>query len=164
MTTVRELDWFAHLGQQTRIYRNLNNGRMSIQAKVGKIGKSWKVVGHVLDCVLIDVKFHVSEATRQKVIRLHRRTVHAWGQGTLIGVSDPAIYALIDLSYNPYVSGSFLERGTTNKISHCKYLVVRDNRVLLTPDAVDDERCCPLLRVLWGGKLTAVPDDLLRSA
>lgn len=161
MTTIRELDWSAYLGQQTRIYRNLQNGRMSLQAKVGK---NWKVVGHVLDCVLEDVKFHVAESTRQRVLSQQRRTVHAWGQGKLIGVADPLIYAPIDLTYNPFISGSFLERGTTNEISHCKFLVVRDNRVLLTPDAVDDERCCPLLRVLWGGKLTAVPDDLLRSA
>ncbi|MDB9529546.1 hypothetical protein PN498_26385 [Oscillatoria sp. CS-180] len=146
MAAIRELDWSAHLGKQTRIYRNLQNGRMSIQAKSPK---SWKVVGHVLDCVLGDVKFHVVESTRQRVLTQQRRTVHAWGQGTLIGVSDLDIYAPIDLTYNPFLSDRFLERGTQNRIIYCKYLVMRNNQVWLTPDAVDDARCCPLLRLVW---------------
>jgi hypothetical protein len=146
MAAIRELDWAAHLGKQTRIYRNLQNGRMSLQAKVGK---NWKVVGHALDCVLEDVAFRVTESTRQRVLTQQRRTVPAWGQGRLIGIKNPYIYAPINLTYNPFLSDRFLERGTKNRIIYCKYLVVRNNQVWLTPDAVDDARCCPLLRFVW---------------
>lgn len=120
MTTIRELDWSAHLGQQTRIYRNLQNGRMSLQVKSSK---NWKVVGHVLDCVLENVKFHVIESTRQRVLSQQRRTVHAWGQGMLIGIDNPDIYAPIDLTYNPFLSDRFLERGTENRIIYCKQIL-----------------------------------------
>jgi len=147
MAAIKEMDWPAYLGKQGRVYRNLQNGRMSLQAKVGK---NWKVVGHVLDCILENVEFRVVESTRQRILTQQRRTVHAWGQGTLIGVGDPIIYAPIDLTYNPFLSDRFLERGTENCIIHCKYLVVRNNQVWLTPDAVDDARCCPLLRFVWG--------------
>lgn len=150
---IREMDWEAHLGQTARIYRNLNNGRMSIQIKVGK---SWKVVGHVLDAVLEDVKFHISEAGRQRVIRDGCKNVHAWGEGILLGAVDERIFAPVDLAYNPYVNQTFMERGTDHTITGCKFLVVRENQVFVTPDAVGDTGHCPVLTVVHGGRARAI--------
>ncbi|MEO0986805.1 MAG: hypothetical protein AAFY20_14815 [Cyanobacteria bacterium J06639_14] len=146
---IREMDWDANAGQKARIYRNLNNGRMSIQVKTGK---SWKVVGHVLEAVLQDVQFRVSEAGRQRVIRDQCKNVHAWGQGLLLGPAEPSIYAPVDLAYNPYVNDSFVQRDSDNIITSCKFLVVRDNRVFVSPDAVGAPTNRPALTVLNGGR------------
>lgn len=150
--TIRDLDWSVHIGQTIRVYRNLNNGRMSLQAK---IDKSWKVVGHVTDCVIADVKFKVQDSGRQRVIREKRKNVHAWGEGTLLGQFDETIFAPIDLSYNPYTDETFKQRHTDNAITTCKYLVVRDNRVQVSPDAIGSD---PPLKVITGGKKTGILD------
>ena len=152
------MDWNAHIGQRARIYRNLNNGRMSIQIKAGK---SWKVVGHVLDAVLQDVGFHVSEAGRQRVIRDGSKNVHAWGEGILLGETDEAIVAPISLAYNPYQHETFLERGTGHIIESCEFLVVRQNLVWVTPDAIGDTGQPPTLSLVPGGRhrsLNAAPE------
>jgi hypothetical protein len=145
------MDWAAHIGQKARIYRNLNNGRMSIQIKMGK---SWKVVGHVVDAVLEDVHFRVSEAGRQRVIRDGCKNVHAWGEGILLGEIDEEIIAPINLAYNPYRNETFLERGTDHIIESCQFLVVRENQVFVTPDAigVGDAGHYPALTLVQGGR------------
>jgi len=159
---IREMDWTAHIGQRARIYRNLNNGRMSIQVKVGK---SWKVVGHIVDAVLQDVQFRVSEAGRQRVIRDGCKNVHAWGEGILLGEFDESIIAPINLAYNPYQNETFLERGTDHIIASCKFLVVRENHVFVTPDAIGDTGHYPALTLVQGGrtKPSAVSSRSFRS-
>ena len=146
---IREMDWNAHVGQKARIYRNLNNGRMSVQVKVGK---SWKVVGHVLEAVLEDVRFHVPESGRQRVIRDGCKNVHAWGEGLLLGPTNGSIFAPVDLAYNPYLNATFMERGTGHSITGCKSLVVRENHVFVTPDAVDGSGDRPIFAVIAGGQ------------
>lgn len=130
------MDWDIYIGQTARIYRNLNNGRMSIQVK---LNRSWKVVGHVTSAVMGDVKFHVGEAGRQRVIRTRHKNVHAWGEGLLLSETDGSIYAPIHLAYNPYLDTSFKQGGTDNSISACSFLVVRSNRVFVTEDAIDTQ-------------------------
>lgn len=130
---IRELDWERFTGQTIRIYRNLNNGTMSVQAKDGK---SWKVVGHVTEAIVSNVSFKIQEGGRQRTIREQCKNVHAWGQGILEAQSDPDIYAPIALGYNPYTDSTFVQRGTENVITQCRYLVVRNNLVFVSPDAV----------------------------
>lgn len=130
---IREMDWDKYIGCPIRVYRNLNNGRMSLQAKEGK---SWKVVGHVENCVLSSVKFKVQESGRQRVLRDRRKNVHAWGEGILLGEFDRSIATPIDLSYDPYHDETFKQRGTENPITACEYLAVRCNRVYVSADAV----------------------------
>lgn len=131
---IRELDWDEFAGQTVRIYRNLLNHRMSIQTKVP--GRGWLVAGHVTEAIVADVTFHVSESGRQRVIRDRCKNVHAWGQGTLIGAFDPSIVATIDLKYDPYTDETFVQRLTQQPITACHYLVVRENLVWVSPDAV----------------------------
>jgi hypothetical protein len=151
---IREMDWNAHTGQKVRIYRNLNNGRMSIQSKSSG---SWKVVGHVLNAVLQDMTFYVSESGRQRVIRDGCKNVHAWGEGILLGQIDESVYAPVDLSYNPYVNQSFIERGTEHAIATCKFLAVRENQVFVSPDAIDGSGDRPNLTVITGKKTPSAP-------
>jgi hypothetical protein len=132
---IRQMEWGAHIGHPIRVYRNLNNGRMSLQSKQGS---SWKVVGHVENCVISSVKFHIGESGRQKVIRERCKNVHAWGQGMLVAEFDERVKAPVALSYNPYTDTTFKQRHTDNAIVQCQYLVVRDNQVFVSQDAVPE--------------------------
>lgn len=131
--SIRSLDWSRAIGQTIRIYRNLNNGTMSIQCK--EAGR-WLVVGHVTDCVVSGVTFKVSGSGRQRVIRDRRKNVHAWGEGVLVAQFAPEIDCPIDLAYNPYTNETFVERGSQNPITRCQSLVVRNNLVFVSPDAL----------------------------
>lgn len=130
--TIRSLDWGTYTGCTVRIYRNLNNGMLSIQAKHGK---TWKVVGHVTDCILENVIFRIGEAGRQRVIRERCKNVHAWGEGILVGKTAD-IFTPIALSYDPYSDQTFMQRGTNHAIHKCRYLAARDNLVFVSPDAI----------------------------
>lgn len=59
--------------------------------------------------MLLDVRFEVSETTRQRVIRQHRRTVHAYARGL---VSDlPVREGGKRVHYNPFAAGHFIANG-----------------------------------------------------
>ena len=129
----RTLDWAQTIGQQTRVYRNLQNGTMSLQQRVD--GR-WKVVGHVREAVLQHVTFHLNEAGRQRVIAQRQKNVHAWATGELVGESCPGLEAPIDLAYNPYRDRTFVERQTLKPLGQCAYLLILDNRVYVSSDAL----------------------------
>lgn len=130
----KELDWSAASGQTARVYRNLNNHKISVQLKVP--GKGWLVAGHVTEAVLAGVTFHVSESGRQRVLQKRCKNVHAYAQATLIGAVRPDVEATIDLKYDPYVDTCFVQRHTQQPVKSCRYLVVRDNRVFVSADAL----------------------------
>ena len=130
----RALDWATATGQRIRIYRNLNNGRMSMQLKVDR---RWLVMGHETDCVIRDVAFHVSEGGRQRVIREGCKNVHAWGEGILVAQFDADIYAPIRLGYNPYIHAAFVDLDDESTIMQSgRYLVVRGNQVFVAPNKI----------------------------
>lgn len=131
---IMPLDWPTYTGQTVQIYRNLNNGMMSIQAKVNG---AWKVVGHVDYLVLEGVSFVVRESGRQRVIREGQKNVHAFACGVLIAQFQPDLNCPIVLAYNPYHSPDFVQRGTGQVIVQCHYLVVRSNVVTVSPDALN---------------------------
>lgn len=130
--TIKPLPWDEVTGQTVRIYRNLNNGTMSIQIKGPK---SWKVAGHITNAVVQDVAFRVSDAGRQRVLRDQRKNVHAWGQGILIGKASE-VYCPIALGYDPYNDENFIDKDTRRIITRADWLVVRDNIVYVSPDAL----------------------------
>ena len=65
----------------TRVYFNLHKKLLSIQAKVNG---SWKVIRHVNEIMLADVKFKVYEKGRQRVLNEKRKNVHAFIVGNLV--------------------------------------------------------------------------------
>lgn len=143
---IKEMDWDVFTGQTVRIYRNLLTGMMSLQTKVP--GRGWIVAGHTTEAIVANVTFHVSEAGRQRVIRDRCKNVHAWGQGVLIGAIDPSIEAPIALKYNPYTDETFVQRFTQQPITGCQYLVVRENLVFVSADAVPKAVTPPTLKVV----------------
>ncbi|MBD1995388.1 hypothetical protein H6G00_01915 [Leptolyngbya sp. FACHB-541] len=138
------LDWESTLGETVRIYRNLNNGKMSIQTYIK--GRGWIVAGHVTDCVVANVSFKVCESRRLRGIQDRQKNVHAWGQGILIAQSKPKLDAPVDLAYDPYFNNSFVERHSQAEISSCCFLVVRDNLVFVSADALRSPAPAPAPR------------------
>lgn len=73
------------LPQAARAYRNLNNGRWSIQQRIE--GK-WVVIGHAASVWLYSVTVHQSDAGRDRARRDGVRNVHCMAEGLLHRVSE----------------------------------------------------------------------------
>lgn len=84
------------------VYRNLHKKCYSV-----KCWKTKKVIAHVEKISLIDAKFKVSEAGRQRVIKEKRKNVHAGVLGTISDVS--LICQGTRVTYNPYKFNSFVD-------------------------------------------------------
>lgn len=65
---------------RTRVYRNLNNGKWSIQQRIA--GK-WVVVGHCDACVIDGALPFVSLKSRTRLVAKRQRGVHVWIEGNL---------------------------------------------------------------------------------
>jgi hypothetical protein len=128
-----ELDWTAWMNKEVHIYRNLHNHKISVQ---GRVGNSWKVIGHVENCILSEVSFIVQESGRKRVLRDRQKNVHAWAKGNLIAEIDATIITPVSLMYDPYQHQGFVERKTENLIASCRYLAVRNRHVFVSQDAL----------------------------
>lgn len=85
--------------RKVRIYRNLNNGLISIK-------QGAYVIGHTEEVMLSNVSFLVVESLRQKVLREKRKSVHAYIEG--IYEPDMEVRAGGEaLWYNPYLTAQF---------------------------------------------------------
>lgn len=93
------------IGTPVRVYRNLRNNLMSVQAKAPN--GSWLVVGHVNSCLLYDATFKVSEAGRQRVLQQKRKNVHAFICGELADI-DTDVVLPTKAFYNPYKFETFV--------------------------------------------------------
>jgi hypothetical protein len=123
---VREVDWNICCGLPTRTYRNLNNGLMSIQQKVKN---SWIVVGHLDNLVLKSTTFHVSEVSRQRVLKEGRKNVHAYGQGFLVGKALPKLPSVEPVFYCPFQQSYFSWQRTGERLDRADLLIIIDNQV-----------------------------------
>lgn len=103
------------VGDRVRVYRNLplfKHRVFSIRAMDGPY--KGLVLGYSRSVGLERVKFIVSEATRQKVLK-GNRTVHAYAEGYIIGMSSRLPEAASGdaarkVTYNPYLAGHFYDR------------------------------------------------------
>jgi hypothetical protein len=122
----KTVDWDVCSGLPTRCYRNLNNGLMSLQQKVGK---SWLVVGHTDNLILKNVTFYVSEASRQRVIANKRKNVHAWASGTLERPKDCNLDRYKEIYYCPFSQPHFTFKDNTAIVRAASILVTIENHV-----------------------------------
>ena len=103
------------VGDRVRVYRNLplfKHRVFSILAMDGPY--KGLVLGYSRSVGLERVKFIVSEATRQKVLK-GNRTVHAYAEGFIVGMSSTLPFAASGemarkVTYNPYLAGHFYDR------------------------------------------------------
>ena len=65
------------------------------------------VIDHVGSGVLCGATFHVSEASRQRVLGTKQRSVHAWVVGQWTPGETASTEGLRRVSYNPYRCGCF---------------------------------------------------------
>ena len=93
-----------------RVYRNLNNGKMSIQ-------QNGKVVCYADSVLLKNVSFKVSESSRKRVLNTKQRNVHAYAVGELVAFNTAANFEGKDISYNPYYAGFFYYKGDKSEVT-----------------------------------------------
>lgn len=99
------------VGTPVRVYRNLHNGKLSVQTK--KEGK-WKVHSHVDDLSLEDVNFKVSQSGRERVLKEKAKNVHAFVTGKVAEHGEmPEAKQVI---YNPYKMSEFSVKDTLDPI------------------------------------------------
>lgn len=104
---------------QVKLYRNLNNGKISIMDPATRL-----VIGHADKVSVVDAEFVVNENGRQRVLQEKRKNVHAFLTGTCVGVegfegfrgrsltvaSGTASGARRVVKYNPYKGPFFTTR------------------------------------------------------
>jgi hypothetical protein len=92
-------------GQRVFVYRNLHYKCWSVKALDGEF--AGKVVAHCDSLGLVNARFVVNEAGRQRVIQQKRKNVHA-------GIIGEAVFGLDfgglmpTVRYNPYEAGDFI--------------------------------------------------------
>lgn len=138
MRTILEPDWSQIIGRRARTYRNLQTGRMTILTRQlnSKGNMNWLLAGHTTSLLMEDVKFHVYENGRQRVIERKRKNVHAWAEGSVVAAYAEAVETPINVAYNPYQANTFVKRDTKIPIRSAKYLAVRSNLVFCSADAI----------------------------
>ena len=83
-----------------RLYRNLNNGLISIRCKATNL-----VVGHAEEVIVSNPNFKVIESGRLRVIATKEKNVHAFVEGEIISYKG----------FKPFRGRSFVMAGTFNK-------------------------------------------------
>jgi hypothetical protein len=130
----KDVDWSEMIGREIRIYRNLTNGLMSLQKYIPGVG--WRLAGHCNSATIKNVRFVVHEKSRQRVIREKKKNVHAYGIGTLLGNNGSEIHANIPLFYDPYTTPNFVDRDSHRVIEKARFLVIINNLVFVSSDAL----------------------------
>lgn len=83
-----------------RIYRNLNNGKISIK-------QGAYVVGHTDEVFLTEARFLISENLRQKVVEKRVKSVHAYIEGIWMDSFQLPEEESTMVWYNPYLTDKF---------------------------------------------------------
>ena len=110
---------------KVRVYFNFHKKMISVQSKVNG---QWKVVKHVEDILLKNVKFKVSEAGRQRVIKNKRKNVHAFIIGEITnGFQSLDLDPFLCVRYNPYEMDKFQCQG--KGISSAKTVIINGRHV-----------------------------------
>lgn len=117
--------------KRVRVYFNLHRKLFSVQEKTSK---GWRVWLHANQITLENAVFKVSEAGRQRVIREKKKNVHAFVEGSMV-LHDTVevINPTIQLSYNPYKAGVFVERGSQQPVYGARFAVLKDKQIYIQP-------------------------------
>ena len=108
---------------KVRVYFNLHKKLLSVQTKVNG---SWKVIKHVFNINLTDVKFKVSEAGRQRVLREKRKNVHAFIEG--VEAEERVGETAQHITYNPYKYEKFTDG--VNYVDKAEYAAIIGRTIL----------------------------------
>jgi hypothetical protein len=111
------------------VYYNLHKHCLSVRDRATR-----RVAHHASRVMLEAVRFSVSEAGRQRVLREQRKNVHAFVRGrlaaldtdlddTYLDVEDPA-QRWRRATYNPYRVSTFVDRDTGEPVHHATQVIV----------------------------------------
>jgi len=117
---------------KVKVYRNLNNGLISIQ-------KEGLVVGHCSSITLKDVNFKVNQGGRSRVIAQQCKNVHAYAIGSVVALQDFTSFKgrdltfdknpvkgeleAVDVTYNPYKYSTFVDESK-KPIHNCDAAII----------------------------------------
>ena len=96
----RKLD----LNKSVKVYRCLQYRK----ERVYSIKQGNYVVAHTKRLSLFNVKFHVSEKGRQRVLKRKIKSVHAYAEGFIIKNNINDVTNLNRVTYNPYKNKNFI--------------------------------------------------------
>lgn len=114
--------------EKVRIYKNLNNGLISVLSWNNRHNDKARVIAHVEDILLEDCKMIVQPAGNRRAKREKVRNVHAFVEGN---VKKQEIQNVIwdgYLYYNPFKHNHFkLVKGDNNEIiRESQYVSIKD--------------------------------------
>lgn len=119
MSTLHELQ-----GQTVQVYWN-------VRRKIWSVRVRGKVLLHTAHCTILNPRFKVSEAGRQRVLRERCKNVHAYIEGE---VYPPGMIAESGrrVSYNPYKGPSFYLVGSNEAVLKGRWAILQENAVVTT--------------------------------
>lgn len=106
-------------GKKVRVYFNLHKKLYSV-----KDTKSNLVIAHVNKICLDNVKFIVSEKSRQRVLKDKRKNVHAYVEGIVRPCKSFKNEHRELLTYNPYKYNSFVIKATEKPIYNAENVLM----------------------------------------
>jgi hypothetical protein len=105
------------------VYYNLHKKTFSLQSRNKE--DYGKVIKHTDHVILKNSKFVVREAGRQKVLKEQCKNVHAFVVGETVDSVGAESGPSLDVSYNPYLGGSFYVKATKAPASEALYTVLK---------------------------------------
>jgi hypothetical protein len=104
--------------KKVKVYRNLKKN-IIWSIKQGKY-----VVAHVIELSLINAVFLVNQNGRNKVLKEKQKNVHAYIFGFL---SDEIFICSKEAYYNPYLTDSFIDKKSKEKIVSANKIYLNKN-------------------------------------
>lgn len=114
------------------VYKNLHKKCFSVKALEGE--NKGKVIAHVTEIALTDCVFKVSQAGRRRVLRKKQKNVHAGVQGNWNILNNKKITESVQVTYNPYITETFIEKETKSVISFASNVFISNDGVFVKKD------------------------------
>lgn len=115
----------VEVGTKVRVYFNLHTKLFSILAIEGAY--RGKVVAHGNGIKLVGAKFIVNKCGQQKVRRTKTKNVHAYIEGTYIGITEEEFTE--EAYYNPYLTDFFINSKSKETLFNAKEVILKDKKV-----------------------------------
>ncbi len=106
------------IGEKVFVYRNLHKKCFSVKSL-----KTGRVIAHVHEIALHDVKFKVSKSGRERVLREKRKNVHAGVVGYVTDLYSMVLsinHSTVSVKYNPYKYSNFV-RDDESRIDTARF-------------------------------------------
>jgi hypothetical protein len=121
ITTLKRKDNISRatfIGDKVSVYRNLHNGLFTIKQRGGTL--SGKVSGYAAAILLKNPFFAISDAGRERVLKMKQKMVHAYVRGEFVDAFNEEIDTKLAhyrcATYNPYHGNKFFDKNTMEDI------------------------------------------------